>query len=360
MKQILGVVTLALMTFACSQKTSHTENKTSAETTGSMVLEPRFVTSKVNYDSDDPAIWLNRDDLSQSLILGTDKDTDGGIFVFDLYGKEDTTRRIRNIQRPNNVDIAYDVRLGDSLVDIAVFTEREKQQIRVFSLPDMQPLDNGGISVFEDSEFRAAMGVALFKPTDTNVQAIVSRKADSLWLDNYLYQYDLIAKDGFFTGKLTRKFGQFSGNDGEIEAICVDQEAGYIYYSDELFGIRKYYADPNMGNEQLAVFGLNDFTEDREGISIYKTGSKTGYILVSNQQANEFLVYPREGKTDAPHEHKLMARLKVSTTESDGSEVSHMDFGAPFENGLFVAMSDDKTFQIYAWDDLIEEINKQK
>ncbi|WP_421897903.1 phytase [Marinoscillum sp.] len=361
MKNIIGILFLALIAGACSQQKTAESNTNEEEATSDLaVLKPRFVTSAVNYDSDDPAIWLNQEDLSQSLILGTDKDTDGGIFVFDLQGNEDTTRRVRNIQRPNNIEITYGVRLGDSLVDIAVFTEREKQQIRVYSLPEMQPLDNGGIPVFEDSEFRAVMGVGLYKPTDTSVQVIVSRKADSLWLDQYLYQYDLIPQDGYFVGKLTRKFGQFSGNEGEIEAICVDQESGYVYYSDELFGVRKYHADPDMGNDQLAAFGLDDFKEDREGISIYKTGSKTGYLLVSNQQANEFLVYPREGKADNPHQHEIIARLKVSTNESDGSEVSHMNFGAPFEKGLFVAMSDDKTFQIYAWKDLLEEIERQQ
>jgi 3-phytase len=34
--------------------------------------------------------------------------------------------------------------------------------------------------------------------------------------------------------------------------------------------------------------------------------------------------------------------------------------GQFFPNGFFVAMSDDKTFQIYQWEDLEAEILKQK
>lgn len=322
-------------------------------------LKPIYTTSLVKYDSDDPAIWINRDDISKSLILGTDKDSDGAIYAFNLEGKEDSSKRINNIKRPNNIDIAYDIRLGDSLIDIAVFTEREKQQIRVFQIPDMIAVDNGGLPVFEDSEYRAVMGVALYKPTDSTIQVIVSRKADSLWQDNYLYQYDLISDGISFKTSLNRKFGMFNGKEGEIEAIAVDQELGFIYYSDELYGIRKYYADPRMGNEQLAVFGLDDFKEDREGISIYKTGDNTGYLLISNQQANEFLVYPREGSLQNQHDHKLIARIPVSTNESDGSEVSNVNFGSPFEEGLFVAMSDNKTFQIYSWSQLKAVIVEQ-
>ncbi len=45
-------------------------------------------------------------------------------------------------------------------------------------------------------------------------------------------------------GTLVRKFGLFSGKK-EIESIAVDDALGYVYYSDEGYGVRKYYADPS-------------------------------------------------------------------------------------------------------------------
>ncbi|HAP62317.1 MAG TPA: 3-phytase, partial [Cytophagales bacterium] len=60
-----------------------------------------------------------------------------------------------------------------------------------------------------------------------------------------------------------------------------------------------------MPNEQLAVFGQEKFAEDREGISIYHTGEGTGYLVVSDQQANEFHLYPREGAEGNAHAHPL-------------------------------------------------------
>ena len=65
----------------------------------------------------------------------------------------------------------------------------------------------------------------------------------------------------------------------------MDDILGYIYYSDEGEGVRKYYADPSMGTKQLALFATEGFQEDHEGISIYNETDKTGYILVSDQAA---------------------------------------------------------------------------
>ncbi|MCV9388818.1 phytase [Reichenbachiella ulvae] len=352
-KNIIYILGLGLATSCLpSSKTAETQSEITR-------IQPKYVTDSVNYDSDDPAIWIHPSDPAQSLILGTDKGDDGqgGVFVFDLQGNEIADRRISNIDRPNNVDIAYGFQLDSTQqTDIAVFSERGKEQIRVFSLPDMNPIDGGGLPVFEDSENRLVMGVALYKRADDSIFAIVSRKGENAPTEGYLYQYLLYAENGTVKSQLVRKFGKFSGGDGEIEAIAVDAEAGYIYYSDELYGIRKYYADPNKGNEELALFGLENFTEDREGISIYPTGEKSGYILISDQQNRRFHVYPREGSSSNPHQHNLITVLPMQVVESDGSEVSPVAFNADFPKGIFVAMSDNRTFEIYDWRDLEQAI----
>ncbi|ULT24624.1 phytase [Sphingobacterium sp. E70] len=52
--------------------------------------------------------------------------------------------------------------------------------------------------------------------------------------------------------------------------------------------MKQYYADPTKGNQQLALFATEGFTEDHEGISIYKLTDSTGYILVSDQGLTAF------------------------------------------------------------------------
>lgn len=318
------------------------------------VVKPLYVTEPVQFDTDDPAIWINPADSSQSLIIGTDKDENGGLYVFDLKGKIIKSKTVKGLKRPNNVDVAYGLVLGGRQTDIVVTAERMTHKLRIFSLPDMQPIDNGGIPVFEGETGemqRDLMGIAMYTSPQGQVYAIAGRKTGPKD-GSYLWQY-LLEDDG--TGKLKatlkRKFGKYSGKK-EIESIAVDNELGYIYYSDEQFGVRKYYADPAKGNEELALFATKGFKEDNEGISIYKTADSTGYLLVSDQAANHFQVFSREGSKQDPNHHVLITSIPTSTNNSDGSDIYSGALNDDFKHGIFVAMSDDKTFQFYRWEDL--------
>lgn len=318
-------------------------------------VAPRVVTAPTPHDTDDPAVWIDRNDPAQSLIIGTDKDADGGLYVFGLDGKIQPGRTVRGLLRPNNVDVAYDVALGAGKVDVAVTTERLAHRLRVFRLPEMAPIDGGGIAVFEGEAARDCMGVALYtRAADGALFAIVSRSDAGAPREGYLHQYRL-ADDGTGTirGTFVRRFGAWSGRK-EIEAVAVDDAAGCVYYSDEGFGVRKYRADPEAGrpDEELAAFGTSGFAGDHEGISIYELDERTGYILVSNQQADTFRIFTREGGPGGPHDHPFVASVRLSTTASDGSDATAQTLSPQFPGGLFVAMADDRTFQLYAWEDI--------
>lgn len=320
-------------------------------------IAPRLSTQKVEVDSDDPAIWLHPADRSQSLVLGTDKgddDSGGALYVFDVNGKIVAEKVVRGLRRPNNVDVEYGLLINGAATDIAVTTQKYVNKIRVHSLPDMRALDNGGLEVFAGEPEVEPMGVALYKrPSDGAVFVILSRKTGPKD-GRYLWQYRL-EDDGTGTVKATkvREFGKWSGK-GEIEAVAVDDSAGYVYYSDEWAGIRKYHADPKApeANAELALFGQEGFKEDREGIAIYQVNDGTGYLIVSNQQADTFHFYKREGEPGQPHHHALVRVLKLSTTGCDGAEVTNVSLNENFPQGLFIAMSEGGTFQFYAWPDL--------
>jgi 3-phytase len=332
---------LVLFTFSCSEVPP-------------VKVKPLYVTEPVQFDTDDPAIWVNHADPSQSLIIGTDKDENGGLYVFDLKGKMIKEKTITGLKRPDNVDIAYGMLLNGKKIDIAVVTERMTHKLRIYSLPDMKAVDNGGIPVYEGETgvmFRDLMGIALYTTKNGEIYAIPGRKTGPK-NGTYLWQY-LLQDNGKeqITAVLKRKFGNYSGKK-EIEAIAVDNELGYVYYADEQFGVRKYYADPLKGNKELAVFAKAGFTEDHEGISIYKTTGTEGYILVSDQSANQFKVYNRAGA------NQFITSVNVSTNQSDGSDVYSGALNSDFKHGLFVAMSDDRTFQLYRWEDIADKVLK--
>ncbi|HEX2100102.1 MAG TPA: phytase [Candidatus Synoicihabitans sp.] len=319
-------------------------------------LAPRAVTEAARHDTDDPAIWVNRADPAQSLVLGTDKDADGALLAYGLDGKLRPELAVRGLLRPNNVDVAYDVPFAGGKVDVAVVTERYAHRLRVYRLPDLAPIDGGGIPVFEGERARDCMGVGLYsRRGDGALFAIVSRSELHAPIEGYLHQYRLVDDGtGRMRGLFVRAFGTWSGRS-EIEAVAVDSALGYVYYSDEGFGVRKYHADPlaDDAEDELAVFGQSGFAEDREGISIYTREDGTGYVLVSNQQANTFRIFPREGTAANPHEHPLLASVRLSTLDSDGSDLSRAVVSPQFPGGLFVAMSTDRTFHYYALDDLL-------
>ncbi len=318
-------------------------------------LQPLVVTEPVKHDTDDPAIWINRADPAASLVVGTDKDADGALYVFGLDGRIHHDKVVRGLLRPNNVDIAHDVWVGGEQVDIAVVSERLAHRLRIYRLPDMKPIDGGGIPVFEGERARDVMGIALYtRARDGALFAIVSRSDAFAPTEGYLHQYRLVDDgNGQLRGVFTRAFGQWSGRK-EIEAIAVDSELGYVYYSDEIYGVRKYHADPlaDDAEDQLAEFGLDDFARDHEGISVYKRADGSGYIFVSDQQANQFHIYSREGAVDDPHRHPLLATVKLATDESDGHDLSPVPLPG-FPGGLLVAMSTDRTFQFYSLEDIL-------
>ena len=312
-------------------------------------ISPDVITEKTPNDTDDPAIWINSNNPAESIVFGTDKETNGGIYAFDLEGKIIHGKSIKNLQRPNNVDIEYGFKLSDSTsTDILVFTEREKQQIRVFSVPDMQPLDNGGFKVFKDAsgfEENLPMGITLFKsPKDSSIYAIVGRKTGPR--EGYLYQYLLQPDSLGVQANLIRKFGNFS-KQKEIEAIAVDDELGFVYYSDEGVCIRKYHAEPSMGNEELACFGSEYFLEDIEGIAIASYPNSEGYVIVSNQQQGEFNIFSRK-------DNSFMKAVNLSTVETDGCDVVTVPLNFTFKTGLFVAMNDEKDFYFYDLEKVIK------
>lgn len=345
--RLFAIIMIAIIGITC---TSNNQNDNAAM--GKLI--PIVITQPATHDTDDPAIWIHPTDPSQSLVIGTDKDVDGALYVYDLEGRIVEEKVVRNLKRPNNVDVEYGLILNGNPVDIAVTTERYENRIRIFSVPDMKAVDKGGIPVFEGETQRDPMGIALYKrPSDGAIFAIVGRK-EGPTDGNYLWQY-LLEDDGSGNVKATkiREFGIWSGQK-EIEAIAVDDRLGYVYYSDEGVGVRKYFADPDnkRAAQELTLFGNEGFTQDHEGICIYEVDDSTGYILVSDQQANEFHIFTREGDSGNPHAHQLVKIIKVSTNESDGSEVTSLALNEKFPQGLFVAMSDNKTFHYYSWVDI--------
>lgn len=316
-------------------------------------LNPIVVTDTVPGDSDDPAIWVNPANAAQSFVVGTDKgDSTGGLYVFDLAGHIDRARSVHPLMRMNNGDVEYKLaRLGGT-TDIVVATERNRRMIRVFSLPDMKPIDGGGILVFDGDSTREPMGVSLYRrPRDGAIFAFVGGKSGPTD-GTYIWQYRLTANaKGVVTGTKVRALGIYSGRK-EIESIAVDDSLGYLYYSDEGVGVRQYYADPDSSTKELALFATTGVKEDHEGLAVYATGASTGYIVLSDQGANRIHVFAREGTASNPFDHRRLAVIPVRAQQTDGLEVTEHALDPRFPKGMLAMMSNRGAFHFYDWRDV--------
>jgi 3-phytase len=281
--------------------------------------------------------------------------------VFDLDGR--VRHAVAPLDRPNNVDVEYGFTVNGRPVDIAVLTERRQHRLRVFEIrADGTPRDlaPSGIRVLagETGEAAQPMGLALYKrPRDGAIFAIVSPKTGGA--SNYLWQYRLDATGGAVTGRFVRRFGAFSrlgptpNEVGEIEAIAVDDELGFVYYADEQFGIHKWHADPDHSDasRELAVIGREGYRGDREGLAIYPTANGGGYLVSSDQVpgGTRLMVYSRTGSPDRPHAHPLLATIPTTADATDGLDVTARALpGSP--DGLLVMMnSGPKNFLIFDW-----------
>jgi 3-phytase len=301
-------------------------------------VAPLRETPSEPHQTDDPAIWINPRNPSDVLIFGTVKMAapDGAIAVY----RQDGTRlmRIEGVDRPNNIDVAYGLPLGGRSIDIAVATERNKARLRVFEiLPGKGLKDLAALPVFEGQTGPAAqpMGIALYRrPNDGAIFAIVSRKSGPS--GSYLWQYRFDTSTGALRAVKVRSFGIFSGTK-EIEAVAADSAHGFVYYSDEGAGIRKYHADPAHPEaaRELALFAQSGWKGDREGIAVHGD-----YIVATDQQhpVSEFHVFDRNTLGE-------LGIFRLGSDTTDGIDI------AP--NGLFVAMNDSRrNFILAQWTDI--------
>ena len=328
-----------------------------------VAVTPALATDALPRDPDDPAIWVNHADPSKSLVLGTMKVAapDGALAVFGVDGK--LRHLLKGADRPNNVDVEYGLDLDATPTDVAVLTERLVRRLRVYAIAadgsGLRDISSGQMPVLAGAagDQGAPMGIGLYRRAkDGAIFAIISPKAGPK--TNYLWQY-LLEDDGTGRVKATfvRRFGTFSGV-GEIEAVAVDDELGYVYYADEDAGIHKWPADPDApdANRELALFGATGYEQDREGLGIYTLPGGKGYIVSVDQLPGEsvFHVYRREGEPGRPHDHSAMLlSFKGGADSTDGLDVTSAALGPTFPDGALIAMnSARRNFLYYRWRDV--------
>ncbi|WP_405526119.1 phytase [Streptomyces avidinii] len=358
-----------------------------------------------NANADDPAIWRNAKDPDRSLVIATAKE--GGLRVYDLDG-----RQVQSLPAPapprdgdmpgrfNNVDLITGLRFPDGRHDVAVVSDRGRDQLRIYRIDPKRPTaplvdvtdEAAAPRIFstgqdEVNEQRTAYGLAAYTDRRTGRSYAVTSRRHATALALAELRPNATGKVGYRTVRTTSLPSSFTlpngkswapcgepGEDPQVEGMVVDPDTGDLYAGQEDIGIWKLDADlrsPARLIEKVRSFGVpgtwNAETEecdagadpgfggrhisaDVEGLTIWRDPAqpgRRGYLLASSQGDDTFAVFDRE------HGNAYVQGFRIGdgagpgspdgSQECDGAAVTTAPLGRKFPNGLLVVQDGHNT-----------------
>jgi 3-phytase len=143
-----------------------------------------------------------------------------------------------------------------------------------------------------------------------------------------------------------------------------------LYVAEEDIGLWKYFAEPGDGDERTSIDSTDEsgrLTDDVEGIALYDSGNGKGYLVVSNQGANNYALYRREGENAFVGFFHIVANAAEGidgASETDGLDVSSAGLGDAFPDGLLVvqdgrdiAPEERQNFKYVSWSDVARALD---
>jgi 3-phytase len=387
-------------------------------------------------NADDPAIWVHadEDDQDESLIIGTLKE--GGIDVYNVHGLRLqhipsllATNPDHPRQRFNNVDLVYGFRLSGRYVDLAVASDRGFDRLAIYKInkdgsdapvPLTEVTKPGLPFVFaadqdEINDELTVMGIGTAKLENGQTIAFVTRNDRSEIAKFKLYdagngevgyaplvRFNLPSEFTLPNGQTWTPCLDEDGVTPMAEGTVIDREHGFVYIGQEAIGLWRTTIDNPAANlalvEKASTFGtpytrtfdeeeeeyvceyLTDqdpgyggrLVRDVEGVTLYEADDGEGYVIVSSQGSNEYLVFDREDDNDYIGTFSIVDGSVDGTQETDGIGVSNADFGGAFDDGLFVAMDghnepdildeegeaiENTNFKFVRWEDIADELD---
>jgi 3-phytase len=293
--------------------------------------------------ADDPCIYINQDDATKSLVLGTDKKA--GLSVYDLSGS-----RLQFFPgRMNNVDIRYGFSLGNRLIPLIGASDVSTNSIDFFSV-DQQSNRVRQLAVKNNASVRGTYGICMYKsPISQKMYVFVTTRQGDV------VQWEVIGnEDNTLSLTKVRAFDVGS----KVEGCVADDELGKFYVSEEDVGIWQYGAEPTDLSSRKRIDSTDEnghLVPDAEGLALYRLDNGEGYLLASSQGENAFNIYNRKtgefiGKFRIEYEGN-------SIEDTDGIDATSQSLGSSFPFGMLVVQDGNKvnyrqSFKYVRWEDL--------
>lgn len=350
-----------------------------------------------NSNADDPAIWLHPTNAARSVVVATAKE--GGLRVYSLAGSVRQTIAAPAPPRPddeggrfNNVDLLYGMKVNGVARDLAVVSDRGRDQLRIYRIdpaaaaagaaPLVDITDPAAPLVFsadldEVNDQRTVYGLATWQDRATGSSyALVSRRhtTDLALVRLIPTVAGTVTYSVVRTITLPNSFTLPNGSNwtpclepdeqAQFEGMVVDAQTGVLYAGQEDVGIWRmpatllgaptlvdkvrefgvpatydeateecsYGPDPGYGGTHLSA--------DVEGLTMYYRRDGKGYLLVSSQGDYTFAVYQRQGANAYVGNFRIVADEDPEDPDGsevcDGAAVLNVPLGGTFDEGLLV------------------------
>ncbi|QHF45396.1 3-phytase [Pseudomonas sp. S35] len=295
--------------------------------------------------ADDPAIWIHPQTPAKSRVLGTNKKQ--GLLAYDLDGK---LLQELAVGRLNNVDVRPNFKLGAQTVDLAVASNRDHNSLSLFSI------DRQSGELREAGEVATPLkeiyGICLYQPASGEIYAIANGK------DGTFLQYRLSAPDGRVQGELVRQFKV----DSQPEGCVADDQRQRLFIGEEDVGVWAVDARADQPATLTSVIKVGpQLHADVEGLALYQS-DKRDYLVISSQGNDSYLV------VDAEPPFAIHGGFRVGlnaaagidgASETDGLEVTAINLGGPWSQGMLVVQDGRKrmpeqtqNFKFVPWADV--------
>lgn len=303
--------------------------------------------------ADDPAIWINPENPSESLVLGADKGA--GLGVYDLNGK---LLQFLPDGRINNVDVRASVSNNPLLAHIAVGSDRTNYALAIYAIDPVTRIVRRVDARTVPVEFNDVYGLCMYQNKQSGELYAFATSADG-----WMHQWRLFEVAGNkMDAELVRKI-----HIGTVTEGCVvDDEHEFLYAAEERVGVWRYGADPQDSDQRTAVAMIEEgsvLTADLEGMAIYDTGQGNGYLVVTSQGSDNYSLYDRL----PPHDYRGTFRIRTNpengfdgTSQTDGIDVTNVPLPG-YPEGLLVAQDgrydQSQNFKYVSWQDIADQLD---
>lgn len=283
--------------------------------------------------ADDPAIWRNVAEPSQSLIVATDKKA--GLYVYGLDGQ---VRSFFDAGAVNNVDLVDMEGTAGVLVVASDRNDPRNAAIQLFRLDTAAAqLDWLGTVPGGAGE---GYGLCLWRAAD-------GLRAYSVLKNGVIEEYRIIFGAGVEAVPLrTRRV------PSQPEGCVVDPRNGTLYVGEEVAGIWRF-AEGSVTGEIVAPVDNRYLVADVEGLAIAAQGADGGYLIASSQGDNAYAVFRLPDMAPVGR-FAIVPNALGAAEETDGIALMLGDFGPDYPQGLFVAQDGQnapaaQNFKLVSW-----------